>query len=372
MVLSENQWLRRIVSPLVTGTKALLILGGAGICHRQSPPALLISLTSVPRGIILCSTWRHLRDPARWTPNAFRELSWANLRTGSRSESIFTWRLEWGRQAEDAQLPFEKPGFQQAPIVCPPLPLPLSPFLLKHTHCLPNHLKSCFSPLLASLPPPQLASRPQVPLGCGCTLWWRTHSSQEPSRPGALPQPSDCQSGKREWRTFKTQKYHECRTQRHPTSAMYVFTCTGLVCEGCPPRSRGWCVRTLGGQRSPSPPRWRRTAGRRLPSKHEWSTCPAGISSVSVMTQLVWLRVFCLCTVSYVLKYLSISAFLQRGLYHNVALHAHLELGDFSRHTAFTGRPQRAQELASSNRVHNHSPILTHREQQGRFREWAS
>lgn len=72
------------------------------------------------------------------------------------------------------------------------------------------------------------------------------------------------------------------------------------------------------------------------------------------------------CTVLYVLMYLSMRAFLQRGLCHNVALHAHLELRDLCWYTAITRRPQCSQELSSSDRVHYHSPILTQREQQVR------
>lgn len=74
----------------------------------------------------------------------------------------------------------------------------------------------------------------------------------------------------------------------------------------------------------------------------------------------------CLCTALCVLMYLSIRAFLQRGLYHNVALHAHLELRNLGRHTGITRRPQCSQELASSDSVHDHSPILAHSEQQVR------
>lgn len=65
----------------------------------------------------------------------------------------------------------------------------------------------------------------------------------------------------------------------------------------------------------------------------------------------------------YALEYLSMRAFLQGGLYHNVALHAHLELRDWGWYTAVTRRPQRSQELSSSDRVHYHSPVLTHSEQ---------
>lgn len=59
-----------------------------------------------------------------------------------------------------------------------------------------------------------------------------------------------------------------------------------------------------------------------------------------------------------VLLYLSMRTFLQRGLYHNVALHAHLQLRDLGRYTAVTRGPQRSQELPSSDRVYYHGPIL--------------
>lgn len=51
-------------------------------------------------------------------------------------------------------------------------------------------------------------------------------------------------------------------------------------------------------------------------------------------------------------------AFLQRGLYHNVALHAHLELRDLGWHAAIARRPQCSQKLASSDSVHYHGPVL--------------
>lgn len=55
-------------------------------------------------------------------------------------------------------------------------------------------------------------------------------------------------------------------------------------------------------------------------------------------------------------------AFLQGGLHHDVALHAHLELRDLGRDRALHGGLQRPQELSSSDSVHDHSPVLTHRE----------
>ncbi len=58
--------------------------------------------------------------------------------------------------------------------------------------------------------------------------------------------------------------------------------------------------------------------------------------------------------------------FLQRGLYHSVSLHAHLELRDLCWYTAITRRPQCSQELASSDSVNYHRPILAHSEQRGR------
>lgn len=79
----------------------------------------------------------------------------------------------------------------------------------------------------------------------------------------------------------------------------------------------------------------------------------------------------CICTVLHVLMYLSVRPFLQRGLYHNVALHAHLELRNLGRYTAITRRPQCSQELASSDGVHYHSPILTHSERQVRVSKHA-
>lgn len=59
-------------------------------------------------------------------------------------------------------------------------------------------------------------------------------------------------------------------------------------------------------------------------------------------------------------------AFLQGGLHHNVALHAHLELRYLGWDTAVIRWPQRPQELSLSDRVHYDSPVLTHRDQQER------
>ncbi|TNN78345.1 hypothetical protein EYF80_011329 [Liparis tanakae] len=50
---------------------------------------------------------------------------------------------------------------------------------------------------------------------------------------------------------------------------------------------------------------------------------------------------------------------LKRGLDHDVALHAHPELGDHGRNAAVTGRMQHPQKLASSNGVHDDGPVLT-------------
>lgn len=76
--------------------------------------------------------------------------------------------------------------------------------------------------------------------------------------------------------------------------------------------------------------------------------------------ELVRLCVFVSMTVHFrcVLLYLSMRTFLQRGLYHNVALHAHLQLRDLGGYTAVTRGPQRSQELPSSDRVYYHGPIL--------------
>lgn len=73
------------------------------------------------------------------------------------------------------------------------------------------------------------------------------------------------------------------------------------------------------------------------------------------------MSVYLLCTI---LKYLSMRALLQRGLHHDVALHAHLELRDVCGDPAFSRGPQSPQELASPDSVHDHSPILIHSEQQ--------
>lgn len=106
------------------------------------------------------------------------------------------------------------------------------------------------------------------------------------------------------------------------------------------------------------------TAGSRSLSKHEWSTCPVERPKAEFynkhVEKLVRLCVLVFMTVHFpcVLLYLSMRTFLQRGLYHNVALHAHLQLRDLGRHTAVTRGPQRSQELSSSDRVYYHCPIL--------------
>lgn len=51
-----------------------------------------------------------------------------------------------------------------------------------------------FSPPLVFLPPQQSTFHHPSPLGCGCTPLSQTHSSQEPSRPGVLPEHPDCQT----------------------------------------------------------------------------------------------------------------------------------------------------------------------------------
>lgn len=140
------------------------------------------------------------------------------------------------------------------------------------------------------------------------------------------------------------------------------FTCINPVCGGRPAWSPGWRIQTPGGAQSPAPPWRRRTADSRWLSKHEWSTCPVGISRIVVLALTSWgtcLSVRFNRHRPYVWRYLSMRAFLQRGLYHNVALHAHLELRDLGWHTAIAGRPQCSQKLASSDSVHYHGPVLT-------------
>lgn len=58
--------------------------------------------------------------------------------------------------------------------------------------------------------------------------------------------------------------------------------------------------------------------------------------------------------------YLAVSEFLQEGLHHDVALHAHLEPRDLGRNTGVSRGPQRSQELASSDGVNYHRTVLKH------------
>lgn len=64
------------------------------------------------------------------------------------------------------------------------------------------------------------------------------------------------------------------------------------------------------------------------------------------------------CAFSAWWPHLSVGALLQRGLHHHVALHAHLQLRDVGGDVAVAGGPQRAQELAPPDGVHDHRPVL--------------
>lgn len=140
-----------------------------------------------------------------------------------------------------------------------------------------------------------------------------------------------------------------------------VFTCITLLCGGCPASCPGWHIQTPGGEQSPAPPWWKRTSDSHLQSKHRWSIFPVGTGRIMTVALTNW-ETLNLHDVPFVLDvstYLLVRALLQCGLHHNVAFHAHLERRDLGRHTAVTWGPQCSQELASSDSMHYHRPILT-------------
>lgn len=169
-----------------TGDCGDKVLNSTGWSPRNSSTAALTISQHCPWD----GTRFHLTTPDRcgeWSPTGDEGIVLSEPETRSRGRGrgmlIFTSGQKQRCHTKDAQLSCEKAGFLHLLSIW-------LPHLHTHTHI---HTYKHVSPPLASLLPPQWASRLLVPPGCGCTLWSQTHSSQEPSVPVERPERPGCQ-----------------------------------------------------------------------------------------------------------------------------------------------------------------------------------